>query len=105
MRDFIAAHAGCHLHCAAMVGNLAPTLFPYTTLFRSQQVRPYGGQPVVAGHPVIGVEAGLKLLAGLDADEDRESTRLNSSHRCISYAVSCLKKQHRGLPSRHAASP
>src|SRR6266704_4685829 len=56
------------------------TLFPYTTLFRSPQVsdlRPGDGQ-APAGHPVV---------LG-----DRKSTRLNSSHVSISYAVFCLKK-------------
>src|SRR5436189_4492399 len=58
------------------------TLFPYTTLFRSLRLRllpdPHG-----AGHPVV--RHALR--------EDRKSTRLNSSHRCISYAVFCLKKK------------
>src|SRR5436189_2420506 len=61
------------------------TLFPYTTLFRS-----------------IGMLQGRSLqvdFQGMIADPrrrrgpDRKSTRLNSSHRCISYAVFCLKKK------------
>src|SRR5256885_4448148 len=58
------------------------TLFPYTTLFRSAElVRPGLRRGDRAGSP-----AG----AGL---EDRKSTRLNSSHLVISYAVFCLKKK------------
>src|SRR5256885_12044898 len=58
------------------------TLFPYTTLFRSAGQH---HQRVQAGH-----------LAGAVVDEglvDRKSTRLNSSHLVISYAVFCLKKK------------
>src|SRR5258708_17746816 len=64
------------------------TLFPYTTLFRScgalQQ-----GQPL--GH-VAAIAFGRGLVEGVDA-ADRKSTRLNSSHQIISYAVFCLKKK------------
>src|SRR2546430_8610392 len=61
------------------------TLFPYTTLFRSL-VR------------VFGVGDGDDALVGMDrqrngARQDRKSTRLNSSHSQISYAVFCLKKK------------
>src|SRR3712207_7902410 len=84
------------------------TLFPYTTLFRSrrqQQPRLGGG---VAAHQ-LGVEhereaeRGEAEADGGDADvgerevavaEDRKSTRLNSSHANISYAVFCLKKKN-----------
>src|SRR5256885_8707854 len=67
------------------------TLFPYTTLFRSVGTV---AQPV----PRLGF-AGAKAhmgLVALQADlhlEDRKSTRLNSSHLVISYAVFCLKKK------------
>src|SRR2546427_5154934 len=77
------------------------TLFPYTTLFRSR------------GHPLERVERRDDGVAGAAAraegrhgeeqrrgrreraqgDEDRKSTRLNSSHSQISYAVFCLKKK------------
>src|SRR5437762_9841454 len=59
------------------------TLFPYTTLFRSQ--RP--------AEDAIAEDA--QEVPGDAAREigDRKSTRLNSSHRCISYAVFCLKKK------------
>src|SRR3712207_9419824 len=71
------------------------TLFPYTTLFRSQT-----GESV-------GIDLGIEAFATLDTGEripnpsplkraqrklDRKSTRLNSSHANISYAVFCLKK-------------
>src|SRR3989475_6007561 len=60
------------------------TLFPYTTLFRSESADQAGtarAQPLVRDHDQDGVLA------------DRESTRLNSSHSQISYAVFCLKKK------------
>src|SRR5256885_13072840 len=85
------------------------TLFPYTTLFRSGEYAtalPAPGGPnnlnvALAGtHNIaapIGVNA-LVLRAAPDADvqiagRDRKSTRLNSSHLVISYAVFCLKKK------------
>src|SRR5438552_18646070 len=69
------------------------TLFPYTTLFRSRF-----GLHEDAGRtePALGGsrrhEAARPLLALLGG-EDRKSTRLNSSHQIISYAVFCLKKK------------
>src|SRR3712207_8464891 len=90
------------------------TLFPYTTLFRSALLRPPGPDdraPVGAaapGHRTLG-SAGPLLRAAVslgdlpllgpgdqpDAEHqgDRKSTRLNSSHANISYAVFCLKKK------------
>src|SRR5216684_7520522 len=62
------------------------TLFPYTTLFRSP---PAGGGVVAAGLAGAGMAAGGLAAAG----GDRKSTRLNSSHGYISYAVLCLKKK------------
>src|SRR5207249_7419204 len=61
------------------------TLFPYTTLFRSvRDIKRVGGVHLHA----------IGQLVGLDADgRDRKSTRLNSSHVSISYAVFCLKKK------------
>src|SRR3712207_8551831 len=84
------------------------TLFPYTTLFRSVEILADGG------HEARGVstaEGGLARiddprldlvvsdivmpgLSGLELLEDRKSTRLNSSHANISYAVFCLKKKN-----------
>src|SRR5215203_6419866 len=57
------------------------TLFPYTTLFRSHRPRPRRQHPV--RHPPGG------------GRRDRKSTRLNSSHANISYAVFCLKKKQK----------
>src|SRR5437763_195613 len=67
------------------------TLFPYTTLFRSIE------QGYSAGEPYHGYF--FKILKGEGpaaplGEIDRKSTRLNSSHRCISYAVFCLKKKN-----------
>src|SRR2546430_13726480 len=82
------------------------TLFPYTTLFRS------------SGEIGAGIRFGVSLtpavLAGQDARQevlllllgpplDRKSTRLNSSHSQISYAVFCLKKK-RHRPDRHLSA-
>src|SRR5690606_42094246 len=62
------------------------TLFPYTTLFRS------AGR-IVTRTPAVGGALGL-FLSGFALDLlDRKSTRLNSSHVKISYAVFCLKKK------------
>src|SRR5437762_7721330 len=67
------------------------TLFPYTTLFRSRAT----GSPKVLAN---GLQP-LPLVTRVTNGRDRKSTRLNSSHRCISYAVFCLKKKSTGLPS------
>src|SRR3712207_8391699 len=92
------------------------TLFPYTTLFRSRHTtprfRPFGthnlagsGRATVARltHPTVLPDVVGGLLPELSAEgvhrlpdlaqEDRKSTRLNSSHANISYAVFCLKKK------------
>src|SRR2546422_5201017 len=60
------------------------TLFPYTTLFRSVRVERAGGDALLR---VV-----FEGVAGT-ARADRKSTRLNSSHGYISYAVFCLKKK------------
>src|SRR5687768_17803719 len=80
------------------------TLFPYTTLFRSDaDVRAPIPGVVVAEHILLGASregpahpAGSSVpvtLRGLRPEPDRKSTRLNSSHGYISYAVFCLKKK------------
>src|SRR3712207_8059632 len=89
------------------------TLFPYTTLFRSltsQYQRlyfPQNGFPDLSQalqNWTVGASVsfnlfnggrirGGELVARADVDEDRKSTRLNSSHANISYAVFCLKKK------------
>src|SRR3712207_7007314 len=72
------------------------TLFPYTTLFRSLVVR----DPGVAGEvPAAECEVDVLGAVAVRVDDrlrhrqDRKSTRLNSSHANISYAVFCLKKK------------
>src|SRR5437660_3678282 len=67
------------------------TLFPYTTLFRSQVGR---------HHPPSGLSAGLVWIPTPPISVfggDRKSTRLNSSHVAISYAVFCLKKKKKKI--------
>src|SRR3712207_8044912 len=83
------------------------TLFPYTTLFRSQIGEPGEGEARAGEEGEVGeggeaprvgqVDRAVGLDAGPDlgrhGDADRKSTRLNSSHANISYAVFCLKKK------------
>src|SRR3712207_7756819 len=87
------------------------TLFPYTTLFRSDGGRQAAGEQREADRDgaarqrrALRLDAVLRSLspfehprpravAGLRVDVDRKSTRLNSSHANISYAVFCLKKK------------
>src|SRR3712207_7569473 len=74
------------------------TLFPYTTLFRSHGDRAGDAQPLLltTGEAGTGaVQAVLDLVPQVGPAEraDRKSTRLNSSHANISYAVFCLKKK------------
>src|SRR2546430_12378161 len=82
------------------------TLFPYTTLFRSQEAISAAGG--LAREDVdaywLGTlgsgQSGLTLskALALDYKPDRKSTRLNSSHSQISYAVFCLKKKKTKTP-------
>src|SRR2546430_13482283 len=94
------------------------TLFPYTTLFRSLAIRPPASnrsvtipssqRVFVSGHPDGAVQSpvtshgvGTHLPpVQRNASADRKSTRLNSSHSQISYAVFCLKKKNRALVHR-----
>src|SRR3712207_8130417 len=80
------------------------TLFPYTTLFRSQvhqahlehrqlPVAPAQVAAEVGQEPRQQRGAQLRLGVGDRVGQDRKSTRLNSSHANISYAVFCLKKK------------
>src|SRR5699024_12719862 len=92
--------------------RLPPALFPYTTLFRSIGIdghrgaltvgHPRGGVPVVRaagtvrpGGTTRADDAGgqVEPSGGIHTRADRKSTRLNSSHVSISYAVFCLKKK------------
>src|SRR5437762_8199808 len=72
------------------------TLFPYTTLFRSDEEDGQGAQQR-GGHArqqeAAQAESKHQQRQQTVAGRDRKSTRLNSSHRCISYAVFCLKKK------------
>src|SRR5256885_8060546 len=75
------------------------TLFPYTTLFRSleEYVRDVLMQSSSLKHIATrGAIAAFEKLAASGVT-DRKSTRLNSSHLVISYAVFCLKKKKNGL--------
>src|SRR5256885_11270570 len=79
------------------------TLFPYTTLFRSQlgsallpnQGTPSGRRPLPGPEDLrVPTDVVTELLRSeLEDLRDRKSTRLNSSHLVISYAVFCLKKK------------
>src|SRR3712207_8806237 len=82
------------------------TLFPYTTLFRSREQRGIKGQfgevnaedvhvqsPASVGRERSVFRANLVVRPGEMPGVDRKSTRLNSSHANISYAVFCLKKK------------
>src|SRR5436189_4541965 len=90
------------------------TLFPYTTLFRSVipgatstiltktglQTSDSGSYTVDVTNPggtASATPATLTVSPGLVTSTDRKSTRLNSSHRCISYAVFCLKKKNKNI--------
>src|SRR3712207_7566540 len=70
------------------------TLFPYTTLFRSGPVTPPAVGVLHPDPDPVGVpDADGGRGDGHGGVEDRKSTRLNSSHANISYAVFCLKKK------------
>src|SRR3989454_7911538 len=79
------------------------TLFPYTTLFRSL---PQVELPDVARYPTVGHVQQQKCRAGQlgERPQDRKSTRLNSSHLVISYAVFCLKKKKKKINRSHYLS-
>src|SRR5690625_6339545 len=84
------------------------TLFPYTTLFRSKAATSTDGDPTDAIQGVLDLQTNdaINYINGNIAtsvtqaarsamnSEDRKSTRLNSSHVAISYAVFCLKKKN-----------
>src|SRR5258708_30995017 len=76
------------------------TLFPYTTLFRSHPVQLLELQELVGGDAAEILVAAVEprdpvgpAPAASPPTRDRKSTRLNSSHQIISYAVFCLKKK------------
>src|SRR5436190_5807625 len=96
----------------------ASTLFPYTTLFRSVIFAAGTGNPffttdTAAALRALEIRAEVILMAkhGVEGvfdavlgHQDRKSTRLNSSHTVISYAVFCLKKKKRMTCGRHIDS-
>src|SRR2546422_5826251 len=76
------------------------TLFPYTTLFRSDEITVGRGDPLAPERHVVPAREqapdGLRVAVSQPprrAERDRKSTRLNSSHGYISYAVFCLQKK------------
>src|SRR5437868_12798542 len=74
------------------------TLFPYTTLFRSLPMRRDASDqgrivPFMHQHQIGAIEGVIEIERRRVVDQDRKSTRLNSSHVSISYAVFCLKKK------------
>src|SRR5438309_6093775 len=72
------------------------TLFPYTTLFRSRRsADAYAG---AGRHNAVHRGGRRRRAAG---SRDRKSTRLNSSHSSISYAVFCLKKKKKNTKNKH----
>src|SRR3712207_8323975 len=73
------------------------TLFPYPTLFRSHNATDLGPDTGQMLSTYI-VEVDEPLATFVDGDRDRKSTRLNSSHANISYAVFCLKKKKTHAP-------
>src|SRR2546422_4405450 len=82
------------------------TLFPYTTLFRSRALPSStswmncrsGSTTSEQGGPISAKQVSVHLI-------DRKSTRLNSSHGYISYAVFCLKKKNIGRVDRASPPP
>src|SRR2546430_8761883 len=83
------------------------TLFPYTTLFRSQRAdgnrivdRLFGPAGGLQAIDIIAANQ-IRLRVHLLDERDRKSTRLNSSHSQISYAVFCLKKKKKTTSTSH----
>src|SRR2546430_12696268 len=80
------------------------TLFPYTTLFRSHAPGNPAGLAKIGSliespgfYPYLSGRENMRVIAdfaGVDHKRDRKSTRLNSSHSQISYAVFCLKQKN-----------
>src|SRR5258708_33335783 len=85
-------HGVCHFFFLMIRRPPRSTLFPYTTLFRScPQGHLLSSRSGIQGQPSRAYRGRL----------DRKSTRLNSSHQIISYAVFCLKKKKTQDPERH----
>src|SRR2546421_9736593 len=85
------------------------TLFPYTTLFRSEGAVGTASEDVQASrgprcHRRVRCQDATLELPGGGSEGDRKSTRLNSSHDQISYAVFCLKKKKLRRPAESPPS-
>src|SRR2546430_5611782 len=81
------------------------TLFPYTTLFRSLDDLPGVHHVAAALRHLLALRVEHELVDDhVLVDQDRKSTRLNSSHSQISYAVFCLKKKKPTCAPRAASS-
>src|SRR5690242_21621872 len=90
------------------------TLFPYTTLFRSEDAEAVlemiaaeiaaNPRAVVAPHPLAQSRPFVERVRAIVDGQDRKSTRLNSSHMSISYAVFCLKKKKKTTHNTHDQS-
>src|SRR3712207_7257946 len=93
------------------------TLFPYTTLFRSGDAGERADDQVAPREVLVAHRGQVRLVARDGGDRrplreavhavdraDRKSTRLNSSHANISYAVFCLKKKHKVTTSDRSSS-
>src|SRR5437762_9651763 len=83
----------CFLYLFVMLPQPTSTLFPYTTLFRSCLLLFSASFCAAEDVKKIHPSGYVSDLTSSAAQKDRKSTRLNSSHRCISYAVFCLKKK------------
>src|SRR2546430_10142358 len=81
------------------------TLFPYTTLFRSDSAEGDRAREAVAPDPAAELSLDVVGRAAASADEDRKSTRLNSSHSQISYAVFCLQKKNTPVTMKVSSTP
>src|SRR3712207_7802931 len=89
------------------------TLFPYTTLFRSELLRG-AGPPSGDRERFVPAQWSVRRREGhrdrarwqvrIQLEQDRKSTRLNSSHANISYAVFCLKKKKKPTPNLHSCT-
>src|SRR3712207_8290792 len=92
------------------------TLFPYTTLFRSEALERRGNPNdpnreflTLAQEELMRMASLTRRLLDQSRPQDRKSTRLNSSHANISYAVFCLKKkqtyEQRAVANQHVHTP
>src|SRR3712207_9414058 len=98
MIGFMLLHCGVY-SCFFLMIRRPPrsTLFPYTTLFRSGLCEgpvAFVRRVWADGREIDRSEVVMRVHPGTETQQDRKSTRLNSSHANISYAVFCLKKKN-----------